>query len=126
MKHFAEAVFVAAGLGLLVSVALGQSKTAHRTYVADIAPIVQAYCLPCHLAESENPSGLHLDTYETLMKGGEKGKPIVPGKPDESIFYLKLKANPPFGKQMPRGKKKMTEEQIRLIREWIEEGASKE
>ena len=102
-----------------------QSKSAKRTYEADVAPIVSRLCNPCHLAESENPSGLRLDTFETMIAGGEKGKPIVAGKPDESILYLKLQEDPPFGKQMPRGKKKITKEEIRVIREWIEQGALK-
>lgn len=102
-----------------------QSKSTKRTYEADVAPIVGRLCNPCHLAESENPSGLRLDSYETLIVGGEKGTPIVAGKPDKSIMYLKLLDNPPFGKQMPRGKKKITKEEIQVIREWIEQGALK-
>lgn len=104
---------------------IDQSKSDKRTYEADVAPIVGKFCNPCHLAESDNPSGLHLDTYETMIAGGEKGAPIVAGKPDKSIFYLKLLQEPPFGKQMPRGKKKLTKEEIQIIREWIEQGAVK-
>jgi len=104
---------------------IDQSKSAKRTYETDVAPLVGKFCNPCHLAESENPSGLHLDTYETLIAGGEKGTPIVAGKPEKSILYLKLMEDPPFGKQMPRGKKKLTKEEIQVIREWIEQGALK-
>ena len=104
---------------------IDQSTSDKRTYEADVAPIVGKFCNPCHLAESENPSGLHLDSYETMIAGGEKGTPIVAGKPDKSIFYLKLLADPPFGKQMPRGKKKLTKEDIQVVREWIEQGAVK-
>ena len=103
-----------------------QSKGEQRTYANDVAPIVNKYCLPCHLAENENPSGLHLDSYDMMLKGGEKGVPVVPGKPDESYFYTKLLEDPPFGKQMPRGKKKMTTEEIQIVKEWIAQGAAKE
>lgn len=96
------------------------------TYAADIKPIVQRYCLPCHLEESENPSGLSMDTFEMLMKGGKNGVPVIPGKPDSSILYLKMLPDPPFGRQMPRNRKKVSEEDIRLIRDWIARGAAKE
>ena len=126
MKHLPAGIALSVTAALFSTAAMGQSKAVCRTYTVDVAPIVHKYCFPCHLAESENPSGLSMDTYDMLMKGGEKGKPIVSGKPDESIFYKKLMPKPPFGKQMPRGKKTLTEEEIRIIREWIEQGALKE
>ena len=105
-----------AGLGL-------QEQKKSPTYEADVAPIVKHYCLPCHLEESENPSGLALDSYGLLLKGGEHGKPVVSGKPEESILYTKLLPNPPFGKQMPRSKKRLTKEELTTIFDWIQEGA---
>lgn len=92
----------------------------------EVFPIIRSNCLPCHLAENENPSGLALDNYETLMKGGEHGSTVVPGKPKESYLYLKLLPNPPFGKQMARNKRKLSEEEIQIIYDWIEQGAKKE
>lgn len=113
-------------LALLGTMTIEQSKEGKRTYANDVSPIVNNYCLPCHLAENENPSGLNLDSYDTMLKGGEKGVPVVPGKPEESFFYTKLLEDPPFGKQMPRGRKKMTMEEIQIIKEWIAQGALNE
>lgn len=96
------------------------------SFEKEVFPILKSNCLPCHLAENENPSGLALDNYETLMKGGNHGNTVVPGKPKESNFYLKLLPNPPFGKQMARNKKKLTEEEVKVIYDWIEQGAKKE
>jgi hypothetical protein len=126
MNRFFLGIVFVLSLVLLGASATQQEKSKKLTYSVDIAPIVDRLCLPCHLAENENPSGLSLDSFDTLMKGGEKGNPIIPGKPDESFLYTKLLPDPPFGKQMPRGRKKMTEEEIRTIREWIEQGAVKE
>lgn len=103
--------------------ATGQSEDSPLTYTENIKPIVGKYCLPCHLAENENPSKLALDNFETLKTGGEHGTPIVSGKPDESLLYQKLQEEPPFGKRMPRGRKKMTKEEIKLIHDWIAQGA---
>jgi hypothetical protein len=96
------------------------------TYKNDVYPIIKANCLPCHLQENENPSGLALDNYELTLKGGEHGNTVVPGKPKESNLYLKLLPNPPFGKQMARNRRKLSEEEIKIIYEWIEQGAEKE
>ena len=93
------------------------------SFAADVAPLIKSYCLPCHLAENENPSGLALDNYDLVMKGGNHGNTVVPGKPGESNIYLKLLPTPPFGKQMARNKKKLTEEEVKVIHNWILQGA---
>lgn len=93
------------------------------TYVKDIAPIVDKYCISCHGSDNENPSDLYMDDFATMMKGGKHGVPVVPGKPEESNLYLKLTPNPPFGKQMPRGHKKITPEAVQIIHDWIAQGA---
>jgi len=93
------------------------------SYAADVAPMISKACLPCHAAASENPSGLALDNFEMLMKGGEHGKPVVAGKPDESSLFTKLSAKPPFGRQMPRKRPPLSPEEIGLISNWIVQGA---
>ncbi len=110
---------------VLFGAAAQEKPKAKLTYAKDVAPVIKQYCLPCHLAENENPSELALDTYETLLKGGKHGETVVAGKPDKSNFYLKLLPKPPFGKQMPR-KKTMTEEEIKILYDWIAQGAKKE
>ncbi len=103
---------------------LAQSKK-ELTYTKDVAPIIKSYCIPCHLEENENPSGLALDDYEKTMKGGNHESTVVPRKPLESYLYLKILPNPPFGKQMARNKKKLTEEETKTIYDWIAQGAKK-
>ena len=102
------------------------------SFEKEIYPIIKKHCLPCHAEDNFNPSGLALDTYESLLAGGENGKPVEPGNGAESILVKKLGPNPPFGKMMPVDKKKkaagqapkrLSEEEIRLIVEWIDQGA---
>ena len=94
------------------------------SYVRNIAPIVTAACLPCHAAANENPSGLSLDSYEMLLKGGEHGPVIVPGKPEASSFYFKLTGTSTFGKLMPRRRSPLTPSEIEMIRLWVVQGAA--
>jgi hypothetical protein len=117
-----QRLLIVLGVLLTASTALAQNPKT-LTYEKDVFPIIKSYCLPCHLAENENPSGLALDNYKTLMKGGKHGPSVIPGKPKESYLYLKLLPNPPFGRQMARGRKKLTDEEVKVIYDWIEQGA---
>jgi hypothetical protein len=102
------------------------------SYKADVAPVLKKYCLPCHAEENYNPSELALDSYALLMKGGKHGDAVEPGEPDESIMIQKLTQNPPFGERMPLHSKRkktttppkyLSEEEVRILAEWISQGA---
>lgn len=123
LRHFGGLTIL---LGVCTCFAFGQEK--ELTYSNDVEPVIKKYCLPCHSADNEdNSSELILDSFETLKEGGKHGEIFVAGKPKESNMYLKLTAEPPFGRRMPRGRgPKPTEEEIKLIHDWIEQGAKKE
>lgn len=102
------------------------------SFKTDVTPILKKYCLPCHAGDSNNPSELFLDSYQEMMKGGEHGAAVNPGKPAESLLILKLDAKPPFGDPMPMNPrrkkaqtppKRLTEEEIQVLKQWIEQGA---
>jgi len=48
---------------------------------------------------------------------------VVPGKPEESLFYTKLTASPPCGARMPFGGGALPDTQIEMVRSWIAAGA---
>src|SRR3954470_11314645 len=96
-------------------------------YSAVDAIFVQ-HCLDCHAAKY--PEGqLVLESYDTLMKGGELGAAIVAGKSAESLLIQMIEGR--FEKEgkkkiMPPGKRaKLTPAQIDVIKGWIEVGAQK-
>ena len=103
----------------------GKSST-EVSFLKDVAPVLDKFCTTCHSAEEEHPSQLFMDTHESLMKGGKHGKAIVPGNSKESLFSQKMSDDPPFGKAMPPPRKpRPTDEQIALLRAWIDQGAKK-
>src|SRR5690242_5810457 len=58
------------------------------TFEADVQPIFQASCVRCH---GERRSGdLDLRTFVGLMKGGESGPVVTPGKANKSLLYKKI------------------------------------
>jgi hypothetical protein len=79
-------------------------------------------CLECH-GEARKGS-LDLRTHATLMKGGVSGRVVVPHDPAKSRLYLLVahQDEPP----MPQKKAKLSADDLDLIRQWIDDGASLE
>lgn len=97
------------------------------TYTNDILPIFQTACMKCHDSQKPRQGGkLSLDTLAGALKGGQDGKVITPGDSAHSDLVLSVAhvGDDPHT-FMPRGKdaKKLTDDQIGLIRAWVDQGA---
>ena len=57
------------------------------TYAKDIRPLFEASCFRCH-GEERHRGDLRLDSLEAVLKGGEDGKVVIPGKSKESPLVL--------------------------------------
>jgi hypothetical protein len=99
------------------------------TYAADIQPIFEKSCYPCHSPKMAKPKGkLRLDTLELLLKGGEDGPILVSGDSAKSVVVAMISHQGDPDDYMPPPKNKdhiqpLTKEQIGLIRAWIDQGA---
>ncbi len=89
------------------------------SYSGQVVPIIQAKCLACH-SESAKMGGFVLADYESLMKGGSKGKAVIPGHSQESRLLQMLEGN--IQPRMPLGGA-LEEQEINIIRYWIDQGA---
>lgn len=88
-----------------------------------IHPIVQVKCQSCH-NPGKAKGGLTLDTYDAMLKGGESGPAIVPGDPENSELYRRITLPEDHEEFMPaEGKPGLDEDQLILVRWWIEQGA---
>ncbi len=86
-----------------------------------IRPILANHCLECHSAEKGKvKGGLNLDTREDSLKGGENGEAIKPGDAKGSPMIKAVEWTDDL--QMPP-KKKLSDEQIALLKDWINRGA---
>src|SRR3981189_1789357 len=64
-----------------------------------IRPVLVKECYPCHSSESKRiKGGLRLDSRAGVLKGGDTGPAVVPGKPDESLLLAALRYD---GSEMP-------------------------
>jgi len=120
------------GLALLFAQEKSEKKSKHSkkpkveiiSYKRDVFPIIKKYCLPCHAEEQMNPSGLDLDSYEDMIKGGKHGPPVIGGNVDSSLVIRKISATPPFGDPMPMKRKTpFPADTLKIIKKWIEQGA---
>jgi WD40 repeat protein/mono/diheme cytochrome c family protein len=91
-----------------------------------VEAIFTQHCLDCH-ADQEPEGKLIMESHESLLKGGESGAVIIPGKSQESLLVRMIEGKfEKDGKKkiMPPGKReKLKPEQIALIRSWIDAGA---
>ncbi|MEX1276117.1 MAG: c-type cytochrome domain-containing protein [Bacteroidota bacterium] len=126
MKRFLPLVITIGAAALVMGIGMAAQAKKGPSFAKEVHPLIKSNCLPCHLEENENPSGLAMDDYERLMKGGNHEKTVVAGKPKESNLYLKLLPKPPFGKQMARNRKKLSDEEVKIVYDWIEAGAKKD
>jgi len=60
--------------------------------------------------------------FTQILKGGDSGAMVLPGKPDESLIIRKLRGQE--GARMPMGRPELPESQIQLVATWIKEGAT--
>ncbi len=104
---------------LLLASAAGLAADA-PTYSANIAPLLRKRCLGCHAA-SVQMGGLTLDSYASLMKGGNHGPVVVPGKSAESRLYLMTSAK--IMPSMPMDGTHLDAADIDSIKAWIDAGA---
>lgn len=91
----------------------------------DIRPILSDTCFFCHGPDkAKRKADLRLDDRDVAMAERDGVRAIVPGKPDESDAIVRLFSDDPDEKMPPPDShKKVTEEQRKLIKRWVAEGA---
>ncbi len=87
-----------------------------------VGTILKEHCVECHGGE-KTKSGLDLVTRDALLKGGDQGVAVVPGKPMESLLYLAVSH---LEKEiaMPPKEPRISPKAIEAIKDWITLGAA--
>ncbi len=89
------------------------------SFARDIAPILERRCVRCH-ATGKAKGDLSVVSSSELMRGGESGVAIIPGKPDESPLLQRVTGPKP---DMPAEGPPLTPSEVESLRAWIAEGA---
>jgi len=94
-----------------------------RFFTEKVQPILTEHCHKCHSHNADKiKGGLVLDSLSGFLTGGDSGPAIVPGKPEASLL-LKAIGYGDEDLQMPPKGKKLSEEQIRTVTQWVKMGA---
>ena len=88
----------------------------------EVRAIFAHNCYQCH-SENKQKGELVLEHKEGVFKGGESGPAIVAGKPSESELYRRVTLSPNDDEVMPKKGKVLKDNEIALIKLWIQNGA---
>ncbi|HVS34486.1 MAG TPA: c-type cytochrome domain-containing protein [Gemmataceae bacterium] len=116
----ATGVLVLAFLGWGGAASAADDPPAPPSYVNDIKPFLNSYCMRCH-SDARPRSGVAVETFADLTKSGRRGTLVVPQKPDDSRLLAVLTGH---GRQMPPGRSPQPKaEEVAKVRDWITAGA---
>jgi hypothetical protein len=87
-----------------------------------VQPILKEACYSCHGPEKQKGK-LRLDSRELALAGGGSGAAIVPGNSKESYLVKRILGEGDEDR-MPIKHEPLTEEQIGVVRKWIDQGAA--
>jgi cytochrome c553 len=128
-KNLPSAFFLLPLLGFLLPLAAlaanapALSKDDSDFFENNIRPLLVNNCYKCHSRESTKlRGGLSLEFRETILAGGETGPALVPGHPEQSLLIKAVSYTDP-DLQMPPKDRKLSDDQIALLSEWIRRGA---
>lgn len=87
-----------------------------------VRTIIAHNCTSCH-GEAKSKGDLRLNSKEAVFKGGEHGKIIVPGDPQNSEMLRRIMLPRGHKEAMPTKGKGLTRQEIDIIEYWIKKGA---
>ena len=103
-------------------------RNAPVDFEKDILPLLKSNCLACH-NQTTTKADLILETPQTILKGGENGPAVVPGKSSESLL-LRAASHQVRPNMPPKDNKvaavSFTPDELGLLKLWIDQGAKGE
>jgi uncharacterized membrane protein len=90
--------------------------------VTNVRSILAHNCYKCH-SGAKIEGELRLDEKEFVFAGGENGKVIIPGNVDESELIRRISLSKNHKDVMPSKGKLLSQDEIQLLRLWVEKGA---
>jgi hypothetical protein len=114
-------------LALLSAEAVSKRTAAEKLLIAlgklesfsqKVAPILAARCLACHDAKTAK-GRFNVETFASLMRGGESGPEFTSGKSGESNLVNLIEDG-----SMPQDADPLSKDEIAVIRKWIDTGAT--
>jgi hypothetical protein len=115
------------GLALALTLAVpaaaaGPDRAGVEFFERKVRPVLVQHCYQCHSAQSRSvKGGLRLDSREGLLKGGDSGPAVVPGKAEESPLLTAIRYTDAARRMPPRNR--LPESVVADVEKWIGMGA---
>jgi hypothetical protein len=122
MKH----VFLSLAVCLAALSPLASSSGAQTVdFQRQIRPLLSGNCFHCHGPDPQTRmAGLRLDLREGAFEARPNGAPIVPRDPEKSLIIQRItQSDAALRMPPPYSHKELTQDQIELLRRWVEQGA---
>ncbi len=101
---------------------MAQADDGTDFFERSIRPVLVTSCYGCHSAGSgKKRGGLLLDSRQGLLRGGDSGPALVPGKPADSLVLKAIRYGDPDLQMPPDGP--LAPEVVRAFATWIAMGA---
>lgn len=102
-----------------LTAAQSRSLGVFQDYVEDT---FKRHCYECHSHDAKDAKGgLVMDSRRALLRGGDSGPAVIPGKPGESLLLQTMLSDDEDVVMPPEGK--LSAAEIKYVREWIAQGA---
>jgi hypothetical protein len=107
--------------GLILHPSLRPEAQEARSLGQEVLRLFEQKCAQCH-GEAVQMGGLDLRTRDSILRGGETGPAVTPGKSEASLLYARVaglkKPLMPMAPMPP-----LNEIEVALLKRWIDEGA---
>src|SRR3954471_18503842 len=101
--------------------ALSPAAPANDTqFEREVRPVLVERCVKCH-GPAKASGGLRLDSREPLLKGGDSGPAVVPGKPADSRLVKAIRREKGVEPMPPD--KALAPTAVAALETWVRDGA---
>jgi mono/diheme cytochrome c family protein len=104
-----------------INLGASYGESVHEPLFTEVRPLLETKCLACHGGGKTNRSGFDLATRDGLLRGGDNGPAVVPGKAQESALLKRIRHEVSPG--MPYQGQKLADSEIAKIADWVNAGA---
>lgn len=88
-----------------------------------IRPLLIERCGDCHSGDLDSESVLRIDSRAALLKGGDFGPAIIPGRGADSLLIHAVKGSHKELRMPPENDEALSANEIALLQKWIDRGA---
>ena len=119
------ALFALLCLGPLTDALRAETRLARLDapqFVRDVQPLLRRHCYRCH-GSRKQAGGLQLNRRESASGVADSGELIIVQGDGDASLIIKRLTNHGYGDLMPRDAQPLSDDEIELLRRWIDGGA---